>query len=305
MKVAVTGASGFIGTHLCESLARDGHEIRRLVRRTVERGANEISWDPATHTIHVEGLEGVDAVVHLAGVSIAARWTDARKRAIRESRVRGTTLLAEALAALSEKPRVLVSASAIGYYGDRGEATLPEAAGPGDDFLAGVCAEWEAATEPAERAGIRVVNVRSGHVLGREGGPLGAMKLPFQLGVGGPIGPGDQWMSWIAIEDEIRAIRFAIENDALSGPVNLVAPDPVRNKGFVRAFAKALHRPAALPFPTAAVRLVFGEMGTTLLLASQRVVPTKLQEAGFRFRHVEVGEAMAASLAVPSPKASS
>jgi hypothetical protein len=238
-------------------------------------------------------LEGVDAVVHLAGENIAAgRWTAARKEEIRRSRVEGTRRLSESLARLSRRPKVLVSASAIGFYGNRGDEILKEDSAPGSDFLAQVCRDWEAATDPASRAGIRVVHLRSGVILSPAGGALKKMLLPFKMGAGGRIGSGAQFMSWIAIDDTIGAIHHAIVTEPLQGPMNGVAPTPVRNAEFTRTLGRVLSRPAIAPMPAFAARLAFGEMANALLLASQRVMPTRLQASGYKFRYPELEGAL-------------
>ena len=284
MIVAVTGASGLLGSALLPALRAAGWTPRALVRRAA--GPGEVQWDPAGGTIELAGLEGVDAVVHLAGESIAAgRWTPAAKQRIRDSRLQGTRLLAESLAKLAHRPRVLVSASAIGIYGDRGDEALDESAGLGTDFLATLGREWEAATQPASDAGIRVVQLRLGIILAREGGALGRMLTPFRLGVGGPLGSGRQWMSWIAIDDAVAAVIEALRNDAARGPVNAVSPEPVRNAEFSAQLGKAVHRPAVLPAPAFALRALFGEMADIALLASQRVVPSRLTDLGFRWKY--------------------
>lgn len=294
--VAVTGASGLIGSALVRSLRADGHEVRRLVRGTPRPDRGEIGWDPAAGRVDAEGLAGVDAVVHLAGENVGKRWTAEVKRRIRESRVRGTSLLAGTLAALPRPPRVLVSASAIGYYGDRGEETLTEGSGAGDDFLAEVGEAWEAAAEPAARAGIRVVLPRTGVVLTPEGGALERMLPVFRLGLGGRLGDGRQWMSWVSLPDVVRAFSYAVDTDSLSGPVNVVAPEPVTNAEFTRTLGRVLGRPTPAFVPRTALRLAFGEMADATLLASQRVLPARLLEAGFRFRHPSLEGALRAVL---------
>jgi uncharacterized protein (TIGR01777 family) len=248
-------------------------------------GERAVSWDPAAGAIDSTGLVGVDAVVHLAGESIAGgRWTEARKRRIRDSRVSSTRLLARALAQLASPPRVLVAASATGYYGDRGAEVLREESAPGAGFLAGVCREWEAAAEPAARHGIRVVHLRIGLVLSRDGGALASLLTPFRLGAGGPVGSGAQYWSWITLDDLLGAILHALTTEALAGPVNAVAPNPVTNREFAKTLGRVLRRPALLPLPAFAARLVLGEMADALLLASARVVPARLQATGYAFR---------------------
>lgn len=291
MHVAVTGSSGLVGSALVRSLTTDGHRVIRLVRGSPS--GDDVQWDPGEGVRDVARLEGVDAVVHLAGENIAAgRWTPQRKDAIRRSRVEGTRRLSESLAKLSRRPQVLVSASAIGYYGDRGSEVLSEDSAPGKDFLARVCQEWEAATGPASQAGIRVVHLRFGMILSPAGGALEKMLLPFKAGVGGRVGSGAQYVSWIAIDDAIGAIYHAITAEGLKGPVNTVAPNPVTNAEFTRVLARVLSRPALLPMPAFAARLAFGEMADTLLLASARVMPVRLQATGYGFRHSDLEGAL-------------
>jgi uncharacterized protein len=293
--VAVTGASGLLGSALLPALRAAGWTPRAVVRRAA--GPGEVRWDPAAGKIDLPALEGVDAAVHLAGESIAAgRWTAEAKRRIRDSRILGTRLLAESLVRLQRRPRVLISASAIGIYGDRGDASLDETSELGTDFLARVGQEWEAAARPAAEAGIRVVHLRFGIVLAREGGALGQMLTPFKLGVGGPLGSGRQWMSWIAIDDAVGAILEAITNEAARGPINAVAPEPVRNAEFAARLGEALHRPALLPAPAFALRALFGEMADGALLASQRVVPARLATLGYRFKYPSLPQALEAIL---------
>ncbi|RMG17861.1 MAG: TIGR01777 family protein [Deltaproteobacteria bacterium] len=295
MRVLVSGASGFIGSALVTALEKDGAEVWRLVRRLPPGGVRALLWDPLGAGPDLSSLPPVDAVVHLAGAPIAAgRWTRAHKAAIWESRVRGTRHLAAALAALPEPPGVLISASAVGYYGDRGDEVLTEASPPGEGFLAELCQAWEAAGQPAREAGIRVVHPRIGLVLGRGGGALARMLPVFRLGLGGPLGSGRQWMSWIHLDDVVAAIRFALAQEALEGPVNLTAPHPVRNRDFTRLLARQLRRPACLPVPAAALRLGYGEMAEALLLAGQRVHPARLAEAGFNWHHPRLEAALAA-----------
>lgn len=289
MKILVTGATGLIGTALIPVLKSEGHDVTRLVRRR-PREASDIQWDPAAGTINSSGIEGFDAVIHLAGESIASgRWTHARKDRILRSRAEGTRLLAESLVRLQQPPRVLVSASAIGYYGNRGIETLSETSEPGPGFLSLVCRAWEAATKPALDKGIRVVNVRTGIVLSTRGGALRKMLLPFWLGVGGKVGNGEQYMSWISRTDLCRVFLHAVRTESLKGPVNAVAPSPVTNAVFTKALGAAMHRPTFLPLPAFAVRLIFGEMGDELLLASTRVIPARLVASGFFFKDREIG----------------
>lgn len=284
MQVAISGSSGLIGTALAASLARDGHRVLRLRRGGVTDG-DEIGWDPQGGRIDAPALEGVDAVVHLAGESIGEhRWSDEQKRHIEESRVRGTAVLAAAIASRERKPQVFVSGSAIGVYGNRGDEILTEDSEPGDDFLANVVRRWEAETQPAIDAGVRTVHLRTGIVLARSGGALARMLTPFKLGIGGRLGSGKQWMSWIALEDEVRAIRHAIESDALSGPVNATSPHPVTNLEFTKTLGDVLGRPTVLPTPLLPLKLVYGaELVESLLLFSQRVMPTRLEASGFTF----------------------
>jgi uncharacterized protein len=284
MKVAITGASGLVGSALIPMLTTGGHEVTRLVRH--EPGPGELKWSVRDQQIDSSGLEGHDAVVHLAGESIAAgRWTEARKRRIRESRVQGTKLLSEALARLEQKPRVLVCASAIGYYPDAGDDPLTEESPPGDTFLADVCREWEAAAAPAIAAGIRVVFARFGIILSPRGGALAKMLTPFKLGVGGRIGSGQQYWSWIAIDDVIGAVHHALMNDQVRGPMNVVSPNPLRNRDFTKVLGKVLRRPTLMPMPAFMARLALGEMADELLLTSMKVVPQKLVDTGYTFRH--------------------
>jgi uncharacterized protein (TIGR01777 family) len=297
LRVAVTGASGLIGSALVPVLRAAGHRVDCLSRRPPRAGTTDIPWDPARGRLDPRALEGVDAVVHLAGESIAAlRWTASVKERIRRSRVEGTRLLSGALGVLARPPRVLVSASAVGYYGSRSDAPLTEESAPGAGFLAGVCREWEAAADSARAAGIRVVHPRLGIVLAGQGGALPRIARPFRLGVGGVIGSGRQYWSWIGIDDLVRVIELCLGLDSLAGPVNAVAPAPATNTEFTRALGRVLGRPTLVPLPALAVRLLLGEMGQTLLLDSARVVPRHLERAGFRFRHPDLEEALRAAL---------
>jgi uncharacterized protein len=293
----ISGASGFIGSHLVQSLAADGHRIARLARGQSATSAvsDRVTWDPDVGHIDREQLERLcpDVVINLAGAPIAQRWTARRRRSIRESRVRGTTVLSQALAALPKKPDVLVSGSAIGYYGaHRGDEPLDEESVSGSDFLAETARDWERATEPAASAGIRVVRVRTGLVVGKSGGVLARMLLPFRLGLGGRLGNGRQWMSWIALEDMVRALRFVASTPSVTGAVNCAAPEPVRNAEFCAVLARVLKRPAMLPVPAFALRLLFGSMADNTILASQRVMPKRLAGAGFEFRHPRLEDAL-------------
>ncbi len=304
-RIAVTGSTGLIGTALVRSLVGSGHRVVRVVRDPgrVPAGGDDtgvVVWDPQAGTIDAAGLEGVDAVVNLAGEPIAAgRWTAERKRRIHDSRVRGTELLARTLAGLDDPPRVLVSASAVGYYGDRGGDVVDETDPPGDDFLARVCRSWEAATEPAAAAGIRVAHARTGIVLSARGGAL-ARQLPlFRAGLGGRLGSGRQWWSWISLTDEVAALRWLLERD-LHGPVDLTAPEPVTNATFTRVLARTLHRPAVLAVPRFALRLLLGrELADSLAFHSIRAVPRRLGESGFTFTHPDLARALEAELRTP------
>jgi uncharacterized protein (TIGR01777 family) len=290
LRIAVSGASGLIGSALVPFLTTGGHQVLPLVRRPA--GPGEISWDPARGTIDRAALEGVDAVVHLAGENVGGgRWTQARKGEILRSRVEGTRLLSEAIASLSKKPRVFVSASAIGYYGDGGP--FDEAGAASKDFLGRVCAEWEAAADPARNAGVRVVHPRLGVVLSPKGGALGKLLTPFSLGAGGPVGSGRQMMSWVAIDDALFALHQCLFDDALDGGVNVTAPNPVSNSAFAASLGRVLRRPAFLPLPAAAVRLLFGEMGETVLLGGATVMPRRLVNRGFEFQFPELETALA------------
>lgn len=301
MKVLVTGSTGLVGTAVGNELAREGHTVCRLIRpvSTVAGGAKEgfdVAWNPATGQLGGAGV-GADAVVNLAGASIAGgRWTKARKQLLRTSRIDTTRALVGALAKMNARPRVLVSASAIGIYGDRGDERLTEESEPGTDFLAGLAQDWEAEALKAEALGIRVVLTRFGIVLARHGGALAKMLLPFKLGVGGSLGSGKQWMSWITLEDVVGAVRFAIENGSVRGSVNVVAPQPVQNAEFTQALAKALRRPGLFPAPAFVLRLALGEMADALLLSSQRVSTQKLQGLGYQFRFPELPSALGAVL---------
>jgi uncharacterized protein (TIGR01777 family) len=285
MRILVTGSSGLIGSALIPLLRKQGHEVVRLVRQPGATGESHAVWNPAAGKLEKSALEQTDAVVHLAGENIgAARWNDERKERMRRSRVSGTRLLSESLARLAVPPRVLVSASAVGYYGSRGDEVLTEDSQPGVDFLAEVCKEWEAATVPARQEGIRVVNLRIGMVLSGKGGALPAMLPPFKAGVGGKLGDGRQFVSWISINDLTRAISHAISTDSLSGPVNAVSPNPVRNVEMTKALGKVLRRPTFFSVPAFALRLLLGEMADALLLSSQRVEPRHLLATGFTFQ---------------------
>lgn len=298
MRVVVTGASGLVGSALVAALERRGDQAVRLVRRAA-RGDDERQWDPAAGRLDPDALHGADAVVHLAGAGIGdQRWTGHRKAEIRDSRIRGTSLLAEAIAGAPTPVPLWVSGSALGWYGDRGDDELDERSGPGSDFLADLCRDWEAATVPAAEAGTRVALLRTGIVLSPHGGVL-ARQLPiFRLGLGGRLGDGHQWVSWITLADEVGAILHAIDDVGMAGPFNATAPNPVTNAELTRALAGAVHRPALLPIPRLALQLALGrELTDVALLASQRVRPTQLLDHGFRFAHPDLGPALQALLA--------
>jgi uncharacterized protein len=294
MKVLITGSSGLIGRSLVRALKDAKCEPLRMVRDPATGSeAGEIVWDPVSRHIDLKSMEGIDAVVHLAGENIAGgRWTADRKRRIRESRVAGTAFLTGALCGLTQPPKVFISASAIGYYGNRDEEVLSEDSPAGQGFLSDLCREWEDAARPAAGKGIRVVHIRIGIVLSREGGALAKMMLPFRMGLGGKTGTGRQYMSWITLDDLTRAILFTLECQTISGPVNLVAPVPVTNEEFARTLSRALHRPCFFPLPALAVRIALGEMADALLLSGARVLPARLKAAGFIFRHEELAPAL-------------
>ena len=298
MRIAVTGSSGLIGTALSEALRQRGDQLQRIVRSVSRTTSDEdVVWDIEHGVLNGQRLEGADAVVHLAGENIASgRWTARRKQRILESRTGSTSLLARTLAGLHHKPRVLACASAIGIYGDRGDELLSEESEPGTTFLARVCQQWEAAAQVAADAGIRLVHLRFGMVLSTEGGALPKMLTPFRLGLGGPIGNGRQFMSWVAIDDVVGAIEHVLDHDAVRGPVNIVAPQPVTNREFATVLGKVLRRPAVLPLPAPVVRLLMGEMADELLLASARVVPGRLEQSGYTFRYDRLEAALRALL---------
>jgi len=302
MKILVTGSSGLVGTALTSALASAGHTVCRLVRPQSAggEGAKEgfaVAWDPATGELGGAGV-GADAVVNLAGASIAdRRWTAQRKALLRSSRIDTTRALVNALAKMNARPSVLVSASAIGIYGDRGGETLTEESKPGTDFLARVAQEWEAEAMKAEVLGIRAVLARFGIILARQGGALPKMILPFKIGAGGKLGSGRQWMSWVTLEDVVAILRFVIENASVGRAINIVSPRPLQNAEFTKSLAKAMHRPALFPAPAFALRLALGEMANALLLSSQRVAPQALEKLGYRFLHPDLTSALAAILA--------
>lgn len=297
-RILISGASGLVGSALEAQLRAAGAQTSSLTRGAADAARGRIHWDPAKRELDAAQLEGFDAVVHLAGENIGGgRWTRVQKERLLESRSQGTRLIAGALAAAKKKPRALVCASAIGYYGDRGEELLTEASAAGQGFLPDVCRAWEHASHAARNSGIRVVTLRYGIVLSARGGALAKMLTPFRLGLGGPLGSGRQWMSWIALEDAVGAIQVALANGNWNGAFNAVAPQPVRNADFTRALARVLKRPAILPAPAFALRLALGEMADALLLASTRVVPERLQQAGYVHRHPELEGALRAALA--------
>jgi uncharacterized protein (TIGR01777 family) len=301
MKILVTGSTGLVGTALVSALARDGNTVCRLVRpqSTVSMETKDgfnVAWNPATGELGGAGV-GPDAVVNLAGAPIGdGRWTAERKEVLRSSRIESTRAIVNALGKMNARPRVLVSASAIGIYGNRGDELLTEESKPGGDFLAGVAQEWEAEALKAQALGIRVVLARFGIVLAREGGALAKIVMPFKIGAGGKIGSGKQWMSWVVLEDVVGVLRLAIENASVRGAVNVVAPQPVRNEEFTKVLAKILRRPALFPAPAFALRLALGEMADALLMSSQRVVPRALEKNGYRFLHADLPSALSTIL---------
>lgn len=298
MRVLITGSSGLIGAALRKSLQADGVDLVSLVR-SEPTGAHERFWDPAAGRLDQDAVEGFDAVVHLAGAGIGdRRWTEARKREILDSRVDGTTLLATRIASADHKPSVLISASAIGFYGDRAHPVdEDDGPSPSADFLSGVCVAWEAATKAAEAVGIRTVHLRTGIVLAKEGGALGKMLLPFRLGIGGKLGSGQTWWSWVSLTDHVRAIRHLMDKP-VAGPVNSTGPKPVRNSDVTKALGRALHRPTIVPIPRFALNLLLGkELANALLFTSARIIPTKLEESGFDFEHADIETALRAELA--------
>jgi len=301
MDVAVTGSSGLIGTALCRFLEQRGDRVVRVVRRSPQPGEDAIEWHPDRDELDAGALEGVDAVVNLAGESIGARrWSAEQKRRLIDTRVRSTMLLSRALAQAVNPPSVFVSGSAVGYYGDRGDEELRESSGRGTGFLSDLASAWEAATEPAERAGRRVVHVRTGIVLDREAAALKRMLLPFKLGFGGRLGSGRQYWSWISLADEVRGIAWALDND-VRGPLNLVSPNPVTNTEFSKALGRVMHRPALLPAPKFGLHVLLGhEFADELLFASQRAVPHALMSSGFTFEHETVGAALTDALTRPA-----
>jgi uncharacterized protein (TIGR01777 family) len=297
--VAITGATGLIGTALATRLRTNGYVVRRLLRSPHAAGPGDVVWDPARGALPPMALDGVDAIVHLAGEPVAHRWTTERKRAIRDSRVRSTELLVQAVRALERKPRVLLSGSAVGYYGDRGDELLDETSPPGTDFLAQVCVDWERATAPAVDAGVRVVLLRTGIVLSPHGGALARLLPIFRLGAGGPIGSGKQWMSWIGLGDHVRAVLHALVTESMRGPANVVAPNPVTSADFATTLGRVLARPALVPVPAFALELLYGEMARATILAGQRVLPRSLVANAFAFQQPTLEGALRAELKDP------
>ena len=299
MRILISGSSGLIGSAISVALTRDGHTVGRLARPT--RGAfaqtGDVLWDPVAGAFDAASADGVDAVVHLAGASIAGgRWTAARKRLLRTSRIEATRDLVGSLGALERPPRIFLGASAIGYFGDRGDESLDENSAPGMDFLATLTQDWEREQAAAVGFGARVVSMRFGIVLAKNGGALPRMATPFKFGAGGRLGSGRQWMSWIALRDVVGIAKFALDNDALAGPLDAVAPEPARNADFTRALAEVLHRPAIFPAPAFALRLALGEMAGALLLSSQRVFPRRLEQSGYKFAQTDLRAALREAL---------
>ncbi len=294
MKILITGASGLIGKALHTSFEEKGYEML-LGSRSEPKDDGHIRWNMDTGFADEDlpGIEGMDAVIHLAGENVSGlRWTEEKKKAIRDSRVFGTRTIIEAFARLEKKPKVFITGSAIGFYGDRGDDEMTETSSAGQTFLAEVCREWEAESRRAEDMGIRTVLLRTGIVLSKDGGALATMLTPFKLGVGGVVGSGKQWMSWVSLDDVIAIINFALDNESLRGAVNVVAPNPVTNEEFTKTLGSVLYRPTFFPLPEFAVNLVFGEMGDALLLDSTRVIPKRLNDAGFEFKYTQLKAAL-------------
>ena len=293
MNILISGSTGLVGSAIVAQLENERHRVVRLVRRAPESDGSEVGWNPESGEIDASGLEAMDAVIHLAGENIAeGRWNDGKKARIRDSRVNGTRLLAESLAGLTSPPRTLIAASAIGYYGDRGDAVMTEDSTPASDFLGETCQAWEAAVQPAVKRGIRTVNLRIGVVLSLDGGALARMHVPFRMGVGGVIGGGDQYVSWISIHDLPGIVQHLISKKDLSGPINAVAPNPVTNREFTKTLGRILGRPTLFPMPAFAARLAFGEMADALLLASTRAAPKRLEASGYVFRYPDIASAL-------------
>src|SRR5258708_261733 len=296
MKIAIAGASGLVGSALIPILQSSGNQITRLVRSSPKPG--EIEWHPNQDEVSAQGLDGFETIINLAGENIAGgRWTDDKKRKIGDSRVNGTHLLSEAIARMNSKPSAFICASATGIYGDRDDETLDEQSESGGGFLAGVCREWEQATEPASKAGVRVVNLRMGPILARDGGMLSKLLTPFKMGMGGKVGSGKQYISWVALDDAVNAIKLAIDDESIHGPINIVSPNPVTNEEFTKTLGHVLNRPTALAMPAFAARLAFGDMADGMLLTSQRVIPKRLNDAGYEFEYPELGGAFRKYLA--------
>ncbi len=300
MRILVSGSTGFLGTELVETLEQQGHAVARLMRpgtarkSTARADPQAVQWDPVAGQFDAAVAEGAEALIHLAGASIAGgRWNASRKELLRTSRIDATRHLIGALAKLRRPPRVIVAASAIGYYGNRGDETLTEASAPGNDFLAVVCQEWEAEAARGAEFGARVVSLRFGIILAAHGGALPRMALPFKLGAGGRLGDGRQWMSWLTLREAVRIIQFALTNSVLAGTVNAVTPNPIRNSEFTGVLAKTLHRPALFPAPAFALRMALGEMADALLLISQKVIPSKLTDSGYAFLQPSLATALA------------
>ena len=292
MKIAISGTSGLIGSALIPFLEEKGHEVFKLVRVGGDLHPDEIGWDPKSGVVNPSLLEGMDGVVHLAGESIMGRWTEAKKEKIQKSRVEGTKLLCKVLCTLKHPPAVFIAASAIGYYGNRGDEILTEHSAKGEGFLSDVCKKWEEASSALKEKGSRVANLRFGMVLSGKGGALKQMLTAFKLGLGGRMGLGNQWMSWIAIDDLLCIIDYVLHKKELAGPLNTVSPNPVTNQAFTETLGKVLHRPAFMAMPAFAVKLIFGQLGTELLLGSEKVVPRKLEEAGYSFAYPHLEEAL-------------
>jgi uncharacterized protein len=295
MKILIAGASGLVGSALGSNLKAEGAEVTPLVRSAAKHG--EIEWHPDRGSIDGPALEGFDAVINLAGDGIAnGRWTEEKKRRIIDSRVKGTRLLSETMANLARKPKTFINASAVGFYGSRGNQLLDEESGPGEGFLAGVCRQWESATARAEQADIRVVKLRLGVILTKDGGIMGSMVAPFKLGLGGKVGSGEQVISWVAMDDVVAAISFILQDESLRGPINVVAPQPVTNEEFTKTLGRVLSRPTFMTMPAFAARLAFGEMADEMMLSSTRVAPKVLNDAGFKFQFPELEGAVRAML---------
>jgi uncharacterized protein (TIGR01777 family) len=298
MKVLISGVSGMVGTAVAAALRKDGHTVGRFVRPGGTAGAGDVRWDPAGGSVDLAAMEGADVVICLSGASVGeGRWTAVRKKVLRSSRVDLTRVLVDSLRRLKQKPHVFIAASAIGYYGSRGDEILTESSTAGNDFIAQLARDWETESICAESAGIRTVIVRFAVILSAKGGALGRMVLPFNLGAGGRLGSGKQWMSWVALEDVVEIVRAAIADERMRGPVNVAAPGPVQNAEFTRVLAKVMHRPAIFPAPAFALRIALGEMADGLLLASQRVIPEKLRATGYQFRYENLEGALRVILA--------